>query len=177
MTYVESFPAVRLSLALLVILIYTVPVIPAAAETTSQTLDMAGEVVNTVGLCQETVHLAGTAHMMISIPYIHEDFPPPIQLRIDLAEVTGAGRLTGATYLVTGAFITVKQPPPPPREEGLTVMARFAWYPLGACRLQPHEEATLVVPFKFSFDATGNLIPVGTLAAIAVPNFINYRSN
>jgi hypothetical protein len=177
MTHVEHFPAVRLSLALLVILTSTAPVIPAAAEITSRTLDIAGEVVNTVGPCQEPVQLAGTAHVLISIPFIHEDASPPSHLRIDLAEVTGEGRLTGMTYLVAGAFVTVMPPrSPSSRKESVTVMASFAWYPQDACRVPAPEGATLLVPFTFTFDAADNLTPVGTLAAIAVPNFIVYRN-
>jgi len=38
------------------------------------------------------------------------------------------------------------------------------------------EGETLSVPMVLAFDADGNLIPARTLAAIAVPNFINYRN-
>jgi len=38
------------------------------------------------------------------------------------------------------------------------------------------EAETLSVPMAVAVDADGNLIPARTLAAIAVPNFINYRN-
>jgi hypothetical protein len=137
---------------------------------------MAGEVFNPGGPCQEIVHVDGMAQMVVDVNRAKGG--TEIAVYISLAEVHGEGETTGARYLATG-FATVRQPLSPrgePRVTQVVFDAVFAWLPLGACRLSSTEAETLTVPLELAFDAAGNLLPGGTLAAIAVPNFITYRN-
>jgi hypothetical protein len=168
---VESRIAGLSSLALLVILTAGALVIPAAAAPSLE-LPVEGDVITPDRLCHENVHIEGKA---VAVADVRPDAGMvEITVYISLADVQGVGETTGAIYLATGAIeMDFATPSLPATLQGI---ATFAWIPLGRCRLATTEGETLSMPMVLAFDADGNLIPARTLAAIAVPNFINYRN-
>jgi len=56
----------------------------------------------------------------------------------------------------------------------VTFVAPFVWIPLGQCKLLPSTTAELETQLDVTLDTDDQSTSV--LAAIAVPNFINYRN-
>jgi hypothetical protein len=129
-----------------------------------------GDVFNLGGPCQENVHIDGMAQVVVDIR--QDEGPAEMAIYIALLNVQAMGERTGARYLVTGALqhnIVAEALP-----TRVTLVAPFAWIPLGQCRLPSPTTAELETQLDLTFDGDGQ--PTSTLSAIAVPNFINYRN-
>src|SRR5262249_25315689 len=132
------------------------PVIPVAAATSLE-LRVEGDVMTPDGRCHENVHIEGRAVVVTDVR--PDSGVVEITVHINLADVQGVGKTTGAMYLATGAVqMNFATPSLPATIQGI---ATFAWIPLGPCRLPSTQTETLLLPVEWAFDAAGRITPTG----------------